>query len=142
MPAVNEPQDCALAGLPLPVIYIVDDDDMFRQSLDFLLTTVGYTVDARMDGRMLIEKLPTLAPGCIIIDLRMPQIDGFDVLKALRTRAPDFPVIIVTGHGDATSALQAQRQGASDFFEKPVPVDRLLQSIATALAKIPHREAA
>lgn len=142
MPTMNEPRNCAPSGLLLPAIYIIDDDDMFSQSLDFLLTTVGYTVDARMTGPMLIDKLPYLTPGCIILDMRMPGLDGLAVLGALSKRAAAFPVIVVTGHGDAATAVQAGNHGAHAFLEKPVSAERLLGAIQAATASFPHRVAA
>ncbi len=123
-----------LQNLSLP-IYIVDDDVMFRESVMFLLTTAGFNAIPPMSGREFVDRLPGLTPGCVLVDLRMPDIDGFGLIAALGDRLPAFPVIVVTGHGDMSSAVRATRLGALDFLEKPVDADELFATVASVSSR-------
>ena len=135
-------------------IFVVDDDDAVRESLRVLLETSGYRIAAFSSGAALLESLPPAAHGCVLVDLRMPGMGGFEVQKELRRRGMDIPVIVITGHGDVPLAVRAMREGAVDFIEKPftdeliraaidraLQLDRALQDERAGAAKIRDRAA-
>jgi two-component system response regulator FixJ len=115
-------------------LYVVDDDLMFRESIVFRLETAGYSVATHMTSRVFLERLPNLCPGTVLVDLRMPDIDGFDLIRMLSDRIAAFPVIVITGHGDVASAVRATHLGAVDFLDKPLNFDDLVESINTVAA--------
>src|SRR3989304_2129564 len=118
---------------PEPIIYVIDDDDAVRQSLEFLLKTAGITVRSFESGKAFLEELPEIRSGCIVTDVRMPEITGIDVLRHVKETNPDLPVIVITGHGDISLAVEAMKIGAVDFLEKPFDDDQLLAAVRTAL---------
>ena len=113
-------------------IYIVDDDEAVRDSLAVQLEAVGFTVTAFASSLDFLQKAPTLTPGCLISDVRMPDIDGLDLQNRLTELKLDFPVIIMTGHGDVSLAVRAMKAGAVDFIEKPFSETAILDSIKLA----------
>lgn len=115
-------------------VYIVDDDEAVRDSLQVLLETMGYTVMAFESGVDFLENCAALETGCVLLDVRMPKMSGLEVQQKLRPMRPDLPVVIVTGHGDVTMAVQAMHAGAIDFIEKPFDEDALLASVQNALS--------
>lgn len=117
-----------------PNVYIVDDDQAVRDSLEVLLETMNYSVKSFESGVAFLDGCMNLETGCVLLDMRMPVLSGMEVQQRLRTERPDLPVVIVTGHGDVTMAVQAMREGAVDFIEKPVAEDALLASIENALS--------
>ena len=125
-------------GPPACPIYIVDDDVMFRDSVMFLLTTAGFDVVPPMSGGQFLDRVSQLAPGCVLVDLRMPDIDGFTLMALLGDRLASFPVIVLTGHGDLASAVRATRLGAMDFLEKPVDADELVAAITAVALRTGH----
>lgn len=118
---------------PEPVIYVIDDDDAVRQSLEFLLKTAGIAVRGFDSAKALLEILPQIDSGCIITDVRMPDITGIDLLRRVKEFNPDLPVIVITGHGDISLAVEAMKIGAVDFLEKPFDDDLLLAAVRSAL---------
>ena len=116
------------------VVCIVDDDEAVRDSLQILLETMGYPVRSFEAGPEFLEACVALDAGCVLLDIRMPKMSGMEVHKRLLDIRPDLPVIIVTGHGDVTMAVQAMRAGAVDFIEKPFQEDALLASVEHALS--------
>lgn len=123
------------------VIYIVDDDDAVRESLGLLLESAGHRPAAFSSGLELL-KLPALADRCcVLLDVRMPDIDGLELQERLLARNPGLPVLIMTGHGDVPIAVRAMKQGAFDFLEKPFHAEVLLQSIEQALKRGRGRQA-
>lgn len=118
---------------PEPVIYVVDDDDAVRQSLEFLLKTAGSAVRGFESAQAFLDILPQVDSGCIITDVRMPEITGIDLLRKVKETKPDLPVIVITGHGDIALAVEAMKIGAVDFLEKPFDDDHLLQAVRAAL---------
>jgi len=119
---------------PEPIIYVIDDDDAVRQSLEFLLKTAGITVRSFESGKAFLEELPEIRSGCIVTDVRMPEITGIDVLRHVKETNPDLPVIVITGHGDISLAVEAMKIGAVDFLEKPFDDDLLLAAVRAALS--------
>src|SRR5512140_2140378 len=119
---------------PEPIIYVIDDDDAVRQSLEFLLKTAGITVRSFESGKAFLEVLPEIRSGCIITDVRMPEITGIDLLRRVKEINPFLPVIVSTGHGDISLAVEAMKIGAVDFLEKPFDDDLLLAAVRAALS--------
>src|SRR5450631_3007658 len=118
---------------PEPIIYVIDDDDAVRQSLEFLLKTAGNSVRSFESAKAFLDILPQLRSGCIITDVRMPDITGIDLLRRLKELKIDIPVIVITGHGDISLAVEAMKIGAVDFLEKPFDDDLLLAAVRAAL---------
>lgn len=116
---------------PFP-IYVVDDDDAIRRSLSFLLKTSGYAVRLFEGGTAFLKEAAGLEPGCVLLDVRMPDIDGLEVQRELRARGIMLPVVIMTGHGDIDMAVAAMKAGASDFIEKPFEKAALLGCVEAA----------
>lgn len=117
------------------VVHLVDDDEAVRRSAGFMLKTSGYAVKSYACGPDFLRER-VLAPGCILLDVRMPEMDGIEVQQALRARGSTWPVIVMTGHGDISVAVQAMKLGASDFLEKPFEKAVLLDAIAQAFEKL------
>ena len=120
---------------PEPIIYVIDDDDAVRQSLEFLLRTAGHTVRGFESAKTFLEILPQLRSGCIITDVRMPDITGIDLLRRVKELDTDIPVIMITGHGDISLAVEAMKLGAVDFLEKPFDDDQLLAALRSTLSR-------
>jgi two-component system response regulator FixJ len=118
---------------PEAIVYVIDDDDAVRQSLEFLLKTAGLTVRGFEHARAFLEILPKIQHGVVVTDVRMPDISGIDLLRGLRETNPDLPVIVITGHGDISLAVEAMKIGAVDFLEKPFDDDLLIASVRLAL---------
>lgn len=101
------------------LVHIVDDDDSVRRSVGFMLKTSGYRVCSYSSGTEFLKGAKNLQPGCVLLDIRMPDIDGLDVQEALVERGLAWPVIFMTGHGDVPLSVRAMKSGAIDFIEKP-----------------------
>src|ERR1700688_1899546 len=114
------------------VVHIVDDDESLRRALQRLLRAAGYTALTYGTAAAILEVAPRLS-GCILLDLRMPDMDGIEVQARLGKLGIRLPVIVVTGHGDVPTAVQAMKAGALDFIEKPIDEDRLFAAIDAAL---------
>jgi two-component system response regulator FixJ len=125
-----------------PTIYVVDDDRDVRRSLSFLLGASDLASHPFASGADFIDALDELQPGCVLLDLRMPQMDGFQVMRELARREIDWPVIVMTGHGDIPVAVRAMKLGAVDFIEKPFSEDVLTSAFSNAFAALEDREAA
>jgi two-component system response regulator FixJ len=120
-----------------PVVHIVDDDEGLRESLAFLLRSASLEVRSFESAKAFLDKLPHAMPGCVITDVRMPDMSGIELLRRLKELKVGVPVIVITGHGDIALAVEAMKMGAADFFEKPFD-DALL--IASVRAALPQRE--
>jgi len=116
-----------------PAIYIVDDDDGMRKALSVLMTTVGYHAMAFERPTAFLEKLDPNQPGCLVLDVRMPEMSGLEVQQHLNRNGSMLPVILITGHGDIPMAVQAMKDGAFDFLQKPFRDQDLLDRINGAL---------
>ena len=116
-------------------VYVIDDDDAMRDSLDFLLGAAGFKVAVFDSAARFLEKLPGMEFGCVVSDVRMAGIDGIELLKRIRSGEKAFPVIMMTGHGDIRLAVEAMKLGAADFLEKPFEDDRLISTIEDALKR-------
>jgi two-component system response regulator FixJ len=115
------------------VVHVIDDDDAARQSLEFLLRSAGIEVQAYPSAVAFLNALPDVRPGCIVTDVRMPEMTGLELLQRLKELGVGIPVIVVTGHGDVPLAVQAMKHGAIDFLEKPFDDQLLLGSVQSAL---------
>jgi len=114
-------------------VYVIDDDQAMRDSLSFLLEAAGFDVTLFESALKFLDALPELAFGCVVSDVRMPDLDGIELLKKMKTRPGAFPIIIMTGHGDIPLAVEAMKLGAIDFLEKPFEDDRLITMIEMAI---------
>jgi two-component system response regulator FixJ len=115
------------------MVHVIDDDEAVRQSLIFLLKTAEITVAAYDSVTSFLTTLPQIKSGCIVTDVRMPDISGIDLLRRLREMRSPLPVIVITGHADVPLAVEAMKFGALDFLEKPFNDDALLDAVKAAL---------
>jgi len=115
------------------VVHIVDDEEPVRNSLAFLLGTSGFAVRTHASATAFLEVAGSIRNGCLVTDLRMPDIDGVELLRRLKAAGLLLPAIVVTGHGDVQMAVEAMKNGAIDFIEKPFSDEVLLESIARAV---------
>jgi two-component system response regulator FixJ len=118
------------------LVYVVDDDEAVRDSLSVLLEARGYQVSSFRSARDFLAVAGSLRQGCLIADIRMPEMDGLELQQHLIERSLNFPLIVITGHGDVPLAVRAMKAGAIDFIEKPFSVDTITAGIATALSHI------
>lgn len=116
-------------------VYVIDDDPAMRDSLDFLLGSAGFSVTLFDSALKFLETMPSLAFGCVVSDVRMPGMDGIDLLRQLKREPKTLPIVIMTGHGDIPLAVEAIKLGAIDFLEKPFEDERLVIMISTALSQ-------
>jgi two-component system response regulator FixJ len=114
-------------------VNIIDDDEALRESLAFLLRTAGLAVKSFDSAKAFLDALPNASPGCVITDVRMPDISGIELLRRLKELKISVPVIVITGHGDIALAVEAMKIGATDFFEKPFNDDLFVASVRAAL---------
>lgn len=117
------------------VVHIVDDEEAVRNSLAFLLQTSGFAVRVHESATDFLKMAPTISNGCLITDLRMPDMDGVELLRRLRSAGHLLPAIVITGHGDVQMAVEAMKSGALDFIEKPFSDDVLIDSIGRAVSR-------
>jgi len=115
------------------MVHVIDDDEALRESLAFLLRAAQLEVKSYSSAKAFLDTLPAESLGCVITDVRMPDISGIDLLRRLKELKIGVPVIVVTGHGDVALAVEAMKIGAADFFEKPFDDDLLLASVRSAL---------
>ena len=117
-------------------IYLVDDDESVRRSVGFMLKTADFDVESFASGTAFLKRVKQLEPGCILLDIRMPELDGLEVQAELRARGIIYPVIIMTGHGDIDIAVRAMKAGAVDFIEKPFEKAVLFDAIEEGCARL------
>lgn len=117
------------------VVHVIDDDADVRQSLAFLLSTEGHAVRVHDSALAFLKALPDAQDGCVVTDIRMPEMDGLELQRRLNELKAGFPVIVMTGHGDISLAVTAMKAGAVDFIEKPFDDEALLSAVRTALAR-------
>jgi two-component system response regulator FixJ len=116
-----------------PTVFIVDDDEAVAHALRYLIESVGLRVEVFTSPAAFIEKCDPAQPGCLVLDVRMPAMSGFELLDWLRQHEIEIPVIFLTGHGDVPMAVRAMKKGAIDFIEKPFRDQELLDQIYTAI---------
>lgn len=115
------------------VVHLIDDDEGVRQAVAFLLSSAGLAVRLHESAVGFLEVLPTLQPGCIVSDVRMPGMDGLELQRRLKSLGIKLPMIIMTGHADVSLAVEAMKAGAVDFIEKPFDDELILSAIRAAL---------
>ncbi|MGB3626527.1 MAG: response regulator [Henriciella sp.] len=122
-----------------PLVHLVDDDEAIRHSASFMLRLAGYRVQTHKDGVSFLDELDTLESGCILLDVQMPRMNGLAVQKELNARGCEMPVVVLTGHGDVSVAVQAMKAGAINFVEKPYEKQVLLDALGEAFAQLNSR---
>ncbi len=115
------------------IVHVIDDDEAVRQSLEFLLRAAGVTARTYESAAAFLNALPAIETGCVITDVRMPGISGIELLRRLSEMQVKLPVIVITGHADVPLAVEAMKNGAVDFLEKPYEDELLLGSVRSAL---------
>lgn len=118
-----------------PVVFIVDDDEGVRSSLRLLLKSVGLVPSALASAREFLDKYDPAQPGCLVLDVRMPEMSGLELQEQLNLKGAVLPVIFITGHGDVPMAVEAMQAGACDFLQKPFRDQDLIDRIQRALDK-------
>ena len=114
------------------IVFLVDDDEAIRHSASFMLRHAGFTVKTFPDGLVFLDSVKSEDEGCILLDVRMPGMDGLAVQSTLNRRGINMPVIILTGHGDVPVAVEAMKGGAIEFLEKPYEKKALVAAIEHA----------
>lgn len=117
------------------VVHVVDDDPAIRDSLSFLLDTADLVARSYESAHALLARADDLEPGCIVTDVRMPEMSGLEMIRKLTELNVRLPVIVMTGHADVPLAIEAMKAGVKDFIEKPFDDEALLASIGEALAE-------
>lgn len=115
------------------LVHVIDDDPAMRDSLEFLFDSAGLPVRTYESAAAFLSGLGGSVEGCVVTDVRMPEISGIELLNELQSRGSTLPVIVITGHGDVPLAIEAMKAGAKDFLEKPFDDERLLRIVRTAL---------
>jgi FixJ family two-component response regulator len=123
------------SAIPVPVIHVVDDEASFRTAIGRLLRASGYEVALYESAHLLLQKLPNMRPGCILLDVRMPDLSGPELQARLVELGNALPIVFLTGHGDIPMTVQAIKTGAEDFLSKPVGKKTLLETVDRALAR-------
>lgn len=121
------------------LVHLVDDDASVRRSVSFMLKTTGHEVECYDSGDALLKA--DLTSGCILLDIRMPGLDGLDTQEALRQRGVSLPIVIMTGHGDISLAVRAMKAGAVDFIEKPFESAVLIAALSEGFSRLASRAA-
>jgi two-component system response regulator FixJ len=121
--------------MPRGKVYVIDDDEAMRDSLQFLLGSADFEVTPFESAQAFLDKLGSLDFGCVVSDVRMPGIDGIELLGRLKSLQCRFPVVIMTGHGDVPLAVEAMKLGAVDFLEKPFDDELLITMVDTCLKR-------
>jgi two-component system response regulator FixJ len=116
-------------------VHVIDDDEAMRDSLEFLFQTADLPVRVYDSAVAFLGQLDGGVTGCVVTDVRMPQMTGLDLLREIRSRGHELPVIVITGHGDVPLAVEAMQAGAQDFLEKPFDDERLLSLVRQALER-------
>lgn len=116
-------------------VHVVDDDVAVRKSLAFLLASEGLPVRLHESASAFLDGAPSIESGCIVTDVRMPGIDGIELIRRLKARGVALPVIVMTGHADVPMAVEAMKEGAIDFLEKPFSDEVFLDAVRAALAR-------
>ena len=124
--------------MPVEVVHVIDDDVDVRQSLAFLLTAAGFAVRVHESAVAFLTVLTEVKEGCVLTDIRMPQMNGLELQRHLGEVSAGLPVIVMTGHGDVPLAVEAMKAGAVDFIEKPFGDEVILASIEGALKRKPR----
>ena len=123
-----------------PVVHVIDDDDSARHSLEFLIDCAGMEVRSYESAVEFLKAAPDMDHGCIVTDVRMPEMNGIELIGRLKSLGVTDPVIVITGHADVPMAIEAMKQGVADFIEKPFSDETILGAIRSALASASDRQ--
>ncbi|WP_437760082.1 response regulator transcription factor [Sorangium sp. So ce1389] len=118
-----------------PTVFVVDDDPSVLRALERLLRAAGHAVEAYASPGAFLERAPSERPGCAVVDLRMPGLDGIELQEELSRRGCPLPIVFLTGHGDVPSSVRAMKAGAIDFLTKPCDDTDLLAAVARAIER-------
>lgn len=118
-----------------PLIFVVDDDPSARTGIARLLGATGHRVEAFASPGEFLDREPHRGPCCLVLDLRMPEMNGLELQELLNERGHELPIVFVTGHGDVPSSVRAMKGGAVDFLLKPFGAEELLRAVATAMER-------
>jgi len=118
------------------LVHIVDDEEAIRRSMGFMLKTSGYQVEAWSSGQAFLKEVRHVERGCILLDIRMPDLDGLEVQRLLAERGVAMPIVIMTGHGDISTAIRAMKAGAVDFLEKPFEKASVIAAIEESFGRL------
>jgi two-component system response regulator FixJ len=124
--------------MPEATVHVIDDDDAVRDSLVFLLASAKIPAAAYSSAKAFLAGFDADAAGCVVTDIRMPEMSGLELLQRLNTDGARLPVIVITGHADVPLAVEAMKLGAADFIEKPFDEDTLLAAVRQALDRHKH----
>lgn len=127
--------------MSMPNVYVVDDDVMVRHLLSQVLSGAGFAARSFGSAQDFLDAAPTLAPGCLVADVRMPGMDGLELLQILGEREMSFPAVVITAHTNVPTAVRAVKAGAVDFVEKPFSGEAILDCIARAQDRLQQRQA-
>jgi two-component system, LuxR family, response regulator FixJ len=118
-----------------PVIHVIDDEAPFRRSVLFLLESMGWQAVGHESAEAFLQDQPAFPPGgsCLVLDIRMPRVSGLELQRRLRALGSPFPIVFMTGHGDVELAVQAMKEGAVDFLQKPFKDQQLLDTVERAI---------
>lgn len=119
-------------------VHVIDDDEAMRDSLAFLLDVQGFSARMYDCAAAFLNALPTLTDGCIVTDIRMPDMTGLELVRKLKEDGVTYPIVVMTGHGDVQLAVEAMKAGVIDFIEKPFSDDVFLGAVRSALAHQPN----
>lgn len=122
------------------IVYLVDDEAPIRRSSQLMLRTQGYEVLTLDGGAAFLAALPSLRPGCVLLDIRMPEIDGLEVQRRAMDAGAELPIVVMSGHGDLSVAVQAMQNGAVAFVEKPFSRAILQPALQLAFLKLEEPE--
>jgi FixJ family two-component response regulator len=117
------------------IVHVIDDDASWRKSVERLMSAAGYQVALYESAECFLEKSPVDAPGCILLDVRMPGLTGLQLQQRLVAMRQELPIVFLSGHGDIPLTVQAVKAGAEDFLTKPVDTDVLLRAVAQAITR-------
>jgi len=118
-----------------PIVFVVDDDISVRESLELLISSVGWQPETFSSATEFLTRPPALIPSCLLLDISLPGLNGLDLQKRVAAERPDMPIIFITGHGDVPRTVQAMKAGAIEFLTKPFKDDVLLAAIRQALER-------
>jgi len=118
------------------LVHIVDDEEAIRRSMGFMLKTSGFQVETWDSGRAFLKEVRHAERGCILLDIRMPDLDGLEVQRLLAERGVAMPIVIMTGHGDISTAIRAMKAGAVDFLEKPFEKATVIAAIEESFGRL------
>ena len=116
-------------------VHVIDDDEAVRDSVAFLLAAAGIEARTYESAEAFLDVLEAIKSGCVVTDVRMPQMSGLELLQRIRRTHADLPVIVITGHGDVALAVEAMKAGAADFLEKPFDDEALLAAVHAAIRR-------